>query len=119
MACPVLFGRREICRGVACNLHRFRLHIHAFVPGRNCVLAVGYACDLVAPISLRYCEIWRRGHNDVGGHLRMDVAQQRYRSGSIELEYALLSRWPGPEVVAQLLISADRGPEDVVRHFIA
>ena len=49
----------------------------------------------------------------------MNVAEKRNRSRIIKLEGALLAFWPGAQVVSQLLVAANRGPEDIVGNRVA
>src|SRR5579859_104235 len=49
----------------------------------------------------------------------MDIAQKRNNAGVVKLEALLLSLGPGAEVVPELLVAADRDPEDVMRDAVA
>src|SRR5438552_10215635 len=49
----------------------------------------------------------------------MNVAEKRNRSRIIKLEGALLAFWPGAQVVSQLLVAANGGPEDIVGDRVA
>ena len=49
----------------------------------------------------------------------MHVAKQRHHPGVVELEGLLFALGPRAEVVAKLLVPADRRPEHVVLHRVA
>src|SRR5271167_1768572 len=89
------------------------------MPGDHVVFAIGNVLDLVIPASVSLGEVWRRANNDVARHLRVDVAKQRHHARLVKFEGTLLALRPGAEIVAFLLVAADRRPEHVVLYRIA
>src|SRR5271167_392358 len=101
------------------DVHRFRLWLHAFMPGDDVVLAVGNVLDLVVPAGVSLRKVGRRADNDVARHLRMNVAKQRHYAGVVELEGTLLALRPGAKIVSKFFVATDRWPEDVVLYVVA
>src|SRR5271166_509237 len=89
------------------------------MPGDHVVLAVGNIFDFVVPAGISLGKVGRRADNDVARHLRVNIAQQRYHAGVIELEGALLALGPGAKVVGKFLIAANGGPENIVLDGVA
>ena len=114
-----LLGQRKVRGSVSGNLDWIGFVLRAFVPCGYGVGAVRHILDLefARLVCLREIGSWRNDH--VRRHLRVNVAEQRDHARIIKLEGLLLSLGPCPQVVSQLLVAADRDPEDVVRYAVA
>ncbi len=49
----------------------------------------------------------------------MNIAEERHHAWVSKLEGLPLTLWPGPQVVSQLLVPTNSGPEDVVSYAVA
>src|SRR5438270_12783256 len=78
------------------------------------VLTVRNVGDGISTVraSLSKVRSWR--NNDVAGHFRVNVAEQRHHAGIVELECLFLSLGPGSHVMGLFLVAGNRRPEDVV-----
>src|ERR1700677_3759030 len=115
MATPArcLLGERTVRFTCAGDIHRFRL-LHAFVPGDNVVLAIWNIVDFVVSTGVGFSKEWCRTDDDVARHFRVNITQQGHYTGVIECERTLIALGPGAEVMAKLLVAADRWPKHIV-----
>src|SRR5690242_20547233 len=88
------------------------------MPRHYRIRAVGYIFDFVLARFVGVSKVRSGGNDDVACHLRMHIAEQRHCTWVIKLERSLLAFWPRSQVVRQLLVAANRGPEDVVRYSV-
>ena len=111
-----LLRQGEIRFALARNGDGLGLILRAFVPRRDRIAAIGNVFDLVVPAVVSLGEIRSWADHDVSRHLRMHVAEQRHDARLIERERTLLTLGPRAQIVSELLVAADRSPEDVVLH---
>src|SRR3974390_249773 len=106
--------KSEICLARACDVDTLGLRLHTFMPGYDVVLAIGNIVDLVISAGIAFSKVRRGANDDVPGHLRMYIAEQRHHARGVELKGAFLAFRPRTHVMAILLVPADRRPEDIV-----
>src|ERR1039457_2342881 len=113
-----LFAQREVCFCVARYSDRLGLVLGALMPRSYGVASVGNVLDLVFARLVRGFEVWGGRHDDITGHLRMDIAQQRHRARIVKLEAQFFALRPGAEVVGEFFIAADfLQAEDGIRDY--
>ena len=109
-----LLGDGKVGGGISGDFDGAGFGLHALVPGRDGVCAIGYVFDFEFARFIGFGEVGGGRDDDVGGHLRVDVAEEWHYAGVIEFECLLLSLGPCSQVVSELLVATDGDPEDVV-----
>src|SRR5208282_4527891 len=114
-----LFAQCEIRFTVARHSHRLGFALGAFMPCGYGVAAIGNIVDFVDARFVGQSKVRGRRHNDIAGHLRVDVAEKRHGARIVELERTLFALRPCAQVVSKFLIAADGRPEHVVGDIVA
>src|SRR6266536_5400838 len=89
------------------------------MPNRDRVAAIGNVLDFVIPAVVCFGKMWGWADNDISRHLRMYIAEHRNDPRLIEGEGTFFTLRPGSQIVPRFLVSADRGPKDVMLHGVA